>query len=342
MEQPRFSGLAEDVKKLRKFSRTYTKIIGTLEEGLLSTRYTLAQARVLYELATRDEPQANEIADELGMDPGYLSRILARFRTSGLLKRTVSKQDGRVANMALTRAGKQAFAMLNRRSEQQASAILKDLLPSDRARVIQSMEAIEGLLGREDKISLPCVLRPHRVGDMGWVVHREALLYAEEYGFDETFEALVAHIVSDFVKNFEAKRERCWIAEIGGVSAGHIFLVKHPDRAGVAKLRLLLVEPAARGKGVGHALVNECVQFARAAGYRTITLWTQSILIAAHRLYEGAGFRLVQEGQHHSFGRDLVGQTWELDLKGESQHETKVGESETADLSVATAVSRRL
>jgi DNA-binding MarR family transcriptional regulator/GNAT superfamily N-acetyltransferase len=314
MEQARFSDLAEDVRKFRKFSRTYTKIIGALEEGLLSTKFTLAQARVLYELATRDEPQANEIADELGMDAGYLSRILARFRTSGLLKRTVSKQDGRVANMALTRAGKQAFAILNRSAEQQATAMLKKLLPSDRARVIQSMDVIEGLLGREDRISLPCVLRPHRPGDMGWVVHREAVLYAEEYGFDETFEALVAQIVSDFVKNFEPKRERCWIAEIGGVPAGHIFLVRHPGRPGVAKLRLLLVEPAARGKGVGQALVNECVRFARAAGYRTITLWTQSILIAAHRLYERAGFRLVQEEQHHSFGKDLVGQTWELDL----------------------------
>jgi DNA-binding MarR family transcriptional regulator/GNAT superfamily N-acetyltransferase len=314
MEQERFSSLAEDVRKFRKFNRAYTKIIGTLEEGLLSTKFTLPQARVLYELATREEPQANEIADELGMDPGYLSRILAMFRTSGLLNRTVSKKDGRVANMVLTRAGKQAFAILNRRSEEQAAAMLKDLLPSDRARVIQSMEVIEGLLGREDEVSLPCVLRPHRPGDMGWVVHREALLYAEEYGFDETFEALVAQIVSDFVKNFEPRRERCWIAEIGGAPAGHIFLVRHPGRPDVAKLRLLLVEPAARGKGVGHALVNECVRFARSAGYRTITLWTQSILVAAHRLYERAGFRLVQEEQHHSFGKDLVGQTWELDL----------------------------
>jgi DNA-binding MarR family transcriptional regulator/GNAT superfamily N-acetyltransferase len=314
MPQAQLSGLAEDVRKLRKFSRTYTKVIGVLEDGLLSTKYTLPEARVLYELATRDAPQAKEIAAELGMDPGYLSRILARFRTSGLIKRTVSKQDGRMANIALTRAGKQAFGTLNRGSEQQANAMLKDLLPSDRARVIQSMEVIGGLLGREDRMSLPCVLRPHRVGDMGWVVHREALLYAEEYGFDETFEALVAQIVSDFVQNFEPKRERCWIAEIGGVPAGHIFLVKHPDRTDVAKLRLLLVEPAARGKGVGHALVNECVRFARVAGYRTITLWTQSILVAAHRLYERAGFRLVQEERHRSFSKDLVGQTWELDL----------------------------
>jgi DNA-binding MarR family transcriptional regulator/predicted N-acetyltransferase YhbS len=314
MELARFHGLAEDVKRFRKFSRTYTKIIGTLEEGLLSTKYTLAQARVFYELATRDEPQANEIADELGMDPGYLSRILGKFRTSGMLKRTVSKQDGRVANMALTHAGKQAFAILNRRSEEQATAMLKDLLPSDRARVIQSMEVIGELLGGEDEISLPCVLRPHRSGDMGWVVYREALLYAEEFGFDETFEALVAKIVSDFVKDFEPKRERCWIAEIGGAPAGHIFLVRHPERQEVAKLRLLLVEPAARGKGVGQALVNECVRFARTVGYRTITLWTQSILVAAHHLYERAGFRLVHEEQHRSFGKNLVGQTWELDL----------------------------
>jgi DNA-binding MarR family transcriptional regulator/GNAT superfamily N-acetyltransferase len=314
MEAALFSVLADDIRKFRKFSRMYTKIIGTLEEGLLSTKYTLPQARVLYEIATRDAPQARQIADELGMDPGYLSRILATFRTSGLLKRTISKEDNRAANLALTRAGKRAFAILDRGSEQQAGAILKDRLPSDRARLIQAMETIEGILGRGARSSPAFVLRPHRSGDMGWVVHREAILYAEEYGFDETFEALVAQIVSDFIKNFEPRRERCWIAEIDGTPAGHIFLVRHPDRPGAAKLRLLLVEPAARGKGVGRALVNECIRFARGAGYKVITLWTQSILLAAHRVYENAGFRLVQEERHHSFGQDLVGQTWELDL----------------------------
>jgi DNA-binding MarR family transcriptional regulator/GNAT superfamily N-acetyltransferase len=292
----------------------YTRVIGTLEEGVLSTKYTLPQARVIYELATRDKPTAKEIADGLAMDQGYLSRILATFRGTGLLKRTVSKQDNRAAHLALTRAGKQVFEILDSRSDEQAQAILRDLLPSDRARLIHSMETIEQLLASPGTTSMPCVLRPHRAGDMGWVVHREGLLYAEEYGFDETFEALVAQIVSDFIKNFEPKRERCWIAEIGGTAAGHIFLVRHPDRPDTAKLRLLLVEPAARGKGVGHALVSECVRFARAAGYRTVTLWTQSILLAAIRIYERAGFRLVLEEPRRSFGKDLVGQTWELDL----------------------------
>jgi DNA-binding MarR family transcriptional regulator/GNAT superfamily N-acetyltransferase len=305
---------ADDVGKLRNFSRMYTKIIGALEEGFLGTKFTLPQARVLYELGARDAPQAREIADALGMDAGYLSRILATLRASGLVRRSVSKQDSRGANLGLTRTGKEAFAILDRGSNQQADAILNNLLPSDRARVVHSMETIRRLLGTEEKTAPPCVLRPHRSGDMGWVVHREAVLYAEEYGFDDTFEALVAQIVSDFLAKFEPRRERCWIAEINGAPAGHIFLVRHPDRGDTAKLRLLLVEPAARGKGVGKALVNECVRFARGAGYRTITLWTQSILAAAHHLYQQAGFRLMQEEPHHSFGQDLLGQTWELDL----------------------------
>ena len=310
------STLDSDVARFRQFSRTYTQVIGTLDEGLLSTSHPLPQARVIYELATRDRPKAKEIARDLGMDQGYLSRILAALESAGILKRTVSRQDNRAADLLLTRAGKQTSRVLNTRSRQQAESILKTLLPTDRARLIEAMEIIETLLTPRDAASqsAPCVLRPHRPGDMGWVVHREAVLYAEEYGFDESFEALVAQIVADFLTNFDPKRERCWIAELNGAAAGHIFLVKHPTRRTTAKLRLLLVEPAARGKGVGQALVNECIQFARAAGYRTITLWTQSILKAAHRIYQRAGFQLVGEEPHHSFSQDLVGQTWELDL----------------------------
>jgi DNA-binding MarR family transcriptional regulator/GNAT superfamily N-acetyltransferase len=309
------ASLADDVKKFRQFSRMYTKIVGTLQEGMLSTKYTLPQARVLYELATHENLTAKQIADALGMDQGYLSRILTGFRDAGLLKRRVSKQDGRTANLLLTREGRQVFEVLDCRSDEQAQRILHGLLPSDRARLVECMETMAGLLGKHANESLPCVLRPHRAGDMGWVVYREAVLYAQEYGFDETFEALVAQIVSDFLKNFAPKLERCWIAEIGAAHAGHVFLVRHPDRPDTAKMRLLLVEPAARGKGVGRALVNECIGFARTAGYTTVTLWTQNNLLAARRVYERAGFRLVQEEPHHSFGQDLVGQTWELDLR---------------------------
>jgi GNAT superfamily N-acetyltransferase len=192
--------------------------------------------------------------------------------------------------------------------------VLQPLLPADRVQLIRSMKTIEQTIVRDGQKSPPIVLRPHRTGDMGWVVHREGLLYAEEYGWDGTFEALVARIVADFVANFDPKRERCWIAEIDGEAVGHIFLVKHPDQPHTAKLRLLFVEPSARGRGLGHILTEECIRFARTCGYRKITLWTQSILAAAHRVYQRAGFRLVKEEPHHSFGKDLVGETWELDL----------------------------
>ena len=314
MIESRLSAIAGDVQAFRHFNRTYTRLIGTLDEGLLSTKYSLAEARVIYELATRAEPRAKEIAQALGMDQGYLSRILTKLENSGLIKRKVSKQDNRAADLLLTRAGKAAFGTLDARSEGQARSLLEGLPLSDRAQLIGCMGTIENILVKADKKAPPFILRPHRPGDMGWVVHREAIRYTEEYGWDETFEALVSRIVADFVTNFDPKRERCWIAEIEGQAVGHIFLVKHPDRPDTAKLRLLLVEPSARGKGLGHALVNECIRFARASGYQKITLWTQSILVAAHQIYERAGFRLQSEEPHHSFGKDLVGQTWELDL----------------------------
>jgi DNA-binding MarR family transcriptional regulator/GNAT superfamily N-acetyltransferase len=314
MHGPRLSTLAHDVQTFRRFNRMYTKFIGTVRENLLGTKYSLAEGRVLYELATHAEPQAKEVAQALGMDQGYLSRILTRFEKSGLVMRKVSKQDNRAADLVLTRAGKAAFHTLDTRSEEQARAALQSLLPAHRAELMRSMTTIESILITDDSRTSPVVLRPHRTGDMGWIVHREGLTYAEEFGWDETFEALVARIVADFITNFEPKRERCWIAEIGGEAVGHIFLVKHPERPDTAKLRLLFVEPSARGKGVGNILVDECVRFARACGYGTITLWTQSILKAAHHIYQRAGFRLVKEEPHHSFGKDLVGQTWELDL----------------------------
>jgi len=309
--------MADDVKAFRRFNRFYTRLIGTLEEGMLRTEYSLAEARVLYEIATRSAAKAKEVAAALQMDQGYLSRILTKFEGAGLVRRAVSKRDNRAAELTLARRGKEAFGTLNARSEEQGRALLGGLLLSDRAELIRSMEAIEKILVPGYAKAPAYVLRSHRPGDMGWVVHREGTLYTEEYGWDETFEALVARIVANFVDQFEAKRERCWIAEMDGEAVGHIFLVKHPERPETAKLRLLLVEPSARGKGLGHALVAECIRFARASGYRKITLWTQSILIAAHHIYRRAGFRLVSEKPHHSFGKDLIGQTWELDLAGE-------------------------
>jgi DNA-binding MarR family transcriptional regulator/GNAT superfamily N-acetyltransferase len=306
--------LNHQIAAFRQFNRMYTRFIGTLDEGMLHTEFNLAEARVLYELAHRGVPRASEIAGALGMDPGYLSRILAKLEKAQLLKRTVSAEDSRSTDLVLTRRGRSAFEKLNALSDDQARTILRDLPPGHRARLIASMQAIEGLLSKEEQAPPPYVLRPPRPGDMGWIVYREGAVYAEEYGWDETFEALVARIVADFVTNFDSRRERCWIAESGGESVGHIFLVRHPERRDTAKLRLLLVEPSARGKGLGHVLVDECLRFARATGYRQVTLWTQSILASAHRIYQKAGFRLVAEEPHHSFGKDLIGQTWELNL----------------------------
>jgi len=307
--------LSTDIASFRRFNRMYTRLLGTLDEGMLRTEHSLAEARVIYELATREQPNASAVAGALGMDHGYLSRILQKFETAGVIKRKVSKSDSRSTDLVLTRRGRAAFTTLDSLSDQHAGAILGSLAPADRGQLIRSIRTVEQILAKPDELRPPAtVLRPHRPGDMGWIVHREGLRYAEEYGWDETFEALVARIVADFISNFDSRRERCWMAEVDGQPAGHIFLVKHPDEPGTAKLRLLFVEPSARGKGLGNALVTECVRFARSCGYKKITLWTQSILVAAHRIYEQAGFRMVKQEAHRSFGHDLIGQTWDLDL----------------------------
>jgi DNA-binding MarR family transcriptional regulator/GNAT superfamily N-acetyltransferase len=303
-----------EVARLRHFNRMYTRYIGTLNEGLLNSDYSLAEARVLYELATRTAPKASEIAEELGMDAGYLSRLLGKFERDGLLTRKTSEQDGRYAELMLTTRGKSVFKKLNALSDEQAREALEHLAPTARIELVHCMRSIESILMKVDSNRVPYILRPHRVGDMGWVVYREGLGYAEQFGWDESFEALVANIVSEFITHYQPARERCWIAEVDGQNVGHIFLVKHPTQPHTAKLRLLFVEPSARGIGLGDTLVKECVRFARTAGYRKIVLWTQSILTAAHRIYERAGFRLVKEEPHHSFGKDLVGQEWELEL----------------------------
>lgn len=305
--------LQGEISSFRHFNRMYTRLLGTLDEGLLKSRFSLAEARALFEVANRKSPRAGEIADELGMDPGYLSRILASFERSGLLRRRVSATDNRAAELNLTRRGHAEFAKINELSQIQAREILGKLEPSQRKQLIGSMRTIERLLA--GRAPAKFVLRPPKTGDMGWVIHREGALYAEEFGWNQEFEALVARIVADFVQNFDPERERCWMADADGENLGHIFLVKHREEAGVAKLRLLLVEPAARGMGIGKALVEECVRFAREAGYRKIVLWTQSILVSARRIYEAAGFHLVREEPGRRFGKDLVAQTWELKLR---------------------------
>ena len=308
------SGIALETRidAVRRFNRFFTRRIGVLREGLLHSPYSLAEARVLFEISHRDEPSASELARDLGLDPGYLSRILARFERRGLVDRTRSEADGRRRILSLTPEGEEAFALLDERSREEVAEMLAEISEGGQRRLLEAMQSIESILSKSFKFSEPFILRPHEPGDMGWVVHRHGFLYAQEYGWDERFEALVAQIVADFVNNYDSAKERCWIAEMGRERVGCVFLVRASDT--VAKLRLLLVEPEARGLGLGARLVDECIRFARSRGYKIITLWTNSVLDAARHIYETRGFELVDEEEHHSFGRDLVGQNWELPL----------------------------
>jgi len=304
--------LHPDVPAVRRFNRFYTQKIGVLHEHLLHSPFSLAQVRVLYELAHRDRPTAAELGKDLGLDPGYLSRILGSFQRRGFLRRARSESDARQSLLALTAKGHAAFAPLEARQDQEVAAMLAALAPAARKRLVEAMSTVEELLHARPGAT-PYCLRSHQPGDMGWVVHRHGALYWQEYRYDERFEALVAEIVAEFIQNFDARRERCWIAERDGEIAGSVFLVKKSDA--IAKLRLLLVEPSARGLGIGRRLVSECVRFARQVSYRKITLWTQSELHAARSLYRKAGFRLVNKHAHDSFGRKhLVAETWELKL----------------------------
>lgn len=304
----------DPVTAFRRFNRMYTRFIGTLDEAFLHSDFSLSEARILYEVATRTAPKASELAESLGIDPGYLSRVLSKFECSGLLRKKVSAKDARYAELLLTTRGRSAFEKLNKLSQDQATSILSSLPLPTRSELIHCMQSVERLLSKPDAALTPFVLRPHRIGDMGWVVYSEAVGYAEQYGWDESFEALVARIAQEFIESFDPARERCWVAELDGQHVGHIFLVKHPTEPGAAKLRLLFVDRSARGRGLGETLVNECIRFARTTGYRKVVLWTQSILTSAHRIYQKAGFRLVKEEPHHSFGHDLIGQEWELNL----------------------------
>ena len=300
------------VEAVRRFNRFFTKQIGVLPEKLLRSPFSLAEARVLYELAHHEKTTATELAGELGLDGGYLSRILRDFGKRGLIGKAPSPADRRQTILRLTEEGQDAFATINARSRNQIETLLNGLSAVDQKRLVEAMDTIEKLLGARPERKVPYLLRPHQPGDMGWVVHRHGVLYAGEYGWGVQFEALVAGIVSKFIQHYDPKRERCWIAEREGEVVGSVFLVKKSKI--VAKLRLLLVEPKARGLGIGTRLVDECTRFARQAGYRKIVLWTNSVLHAARHIYKSAGYRLVRQDPHHSFGHDLIGETWELKL----------------------------
>jgi DNA-binding MarR family transcriptional regulator/GNAT superfamily N-acetyltransferase len=300
------------VEAIRRFNRLFTRRIGVLREGLLHSSYSLTEARVLFELANREELSASELVRELGLDPGYMSRTLGGLERQGLVEKVRSETDGRRRILSLTAEGEEAFEVLDSRSREEVSEMLGGLSEEEQRRLLEAMRTIEGIFEKGLKFSEPFVLRPHEPGDMGWVVYRHGVLYAGEYGWDERFEALVARIVADFIDGYDPKKERCWIAEMGGDRVGCVFVVKASDT--VAKLRLLLVEPEARGVGLGSRLVEECIRFARNRGYEKLTLWTNSVLDAARHIYEEHGFVLVEEEEHHSFGHDLVGQNWELAL----------------------------
>ncbi len=300
------------IAAVRHFNRFYTRQIGVLREKPYRSPFSLTEVRVLYELARREKPTAAELSRDLGLDAGYLSRILAGFDKRGWLDKKPSNADGRQSFLSLTAQGRNGFAPLDARSREEVGTILAGLSIAQQNRLIDAMHTIEMLLGAQSKHEPAYILRPHQPGDMGWVVHRHGVLYAQEYQWDERFEALVAEIAAKFIQNFDPRRERCWIAEREGQIIGCVFLVKHSKT--VAKLRLLLVEPAARGLGIGKRLVEECVRFARQAGYKKITLWTQNSLHAARGIYEKAGFRLVEHHPHHGWGHDLVAETWDLVL----------------------------
>ncbi len=311
---------ASHTDAVRRFHRFCTRRIGVLHESLAATRFSLTESRLLWELAHRERTTAGELARDLGLDPGYLSRLLRGLKDAKLVRSDRSGDDARHLHLTLTTAGKRAFALLDRQSGADVDSLLAPLAENERRTLIRAMTEIETLLGDAARDASPWLLRPPRPGDIGWVAERHGALYAQEYGWDMRFEALVARIAADFIDRFDPEREACWIAERGGANAGCVFVVQARDDTsgavvdGSAQLRMLLVEPSARGLGIGARLVDECERFARARGYRRIVLWTNSVLTAARAIYAARGYRLVTSEPHQSFGHALVGETWELAL----------------------------
>ena len=303
------------IAAVRRFNRFYTRQIGVLRKTYLDSPYSLGEMRVFYELAHGNALTASDVARNLDLDAGYLSRLLRNFEKRGLISRKTSAQDARQSHLALTARGRKLFAPMETRSQRQTAAMLEQLDEVQQEQIVSAMGSIETLLADEPtgKKKRHCNLRDPRAGDFGWIVSRHAELYLKEYGWGDPFEGLCAQIVADFVNNFEAGKERCWIAEVDGERAGCVMVVKDEQR-GVARLRLLLVDPKGRGLGLGARLVDECVRFARAAGYRKITLWTHSVLSAARHVYERAGFTLTSSEQRRSWGKNVVAEFWDLEL----------------------------
>ncbi|HZS47432.1 MAG TPA: helix-turn-helix domain-containing GNAT family N-acetyltransferase [Blastocatellia bacterium] len=299
------------IQSIRRFNRFYTKQIGILESSYLQSSFSLTQVRVLYELAHCDSTTATELAKGIGLDAGYLSRILADFEKRGFINKNQSEKDGRQTILSLTDQGQKAFAPLDIGANEQIGVMVGKLSSGEQNRLLEAMSSIQQILGEETK-DKSYVLRPHRPGDLGWVIHRHGVLYAQEYGYEERFEALVAEIAAKFIQKYDPKRERCWIAERSGENVGSVFLVKSTEDT--AKLRLLIVEPSARGLGIGKRLVDECIRFARQAGYKKITLWTHKQLHAAISIYKKAGFHLVNEEPDPDHGIGTISQVWELVL----------------------------
>jgi DNA-binding MarR family transcriptional regulator/N-acetylglutamate synthase-like GNAT family acetyltransferase len=310
------SGIRKQVNAIRAFNRFYTRKIGVLD-GMASSPFSLAEARVLYELANRRQPTATDIRKGLGLDAGYMSRMLRDFERRKFVTRKRSEKDERQRFLSLTSKGWSAFAPLDARSNRDVAAMLEDLSPTERRQLVDSVQTVRRLLGDLAEAKTSYLLRPHQPGDMGWIVHRQAILYADEYGWDGTYEALAAEIVAQFIKNYDPKCERAWVAEKDGERVGAVFVAKGSDQ--IVRLRLLHVERQARGLGIGKRLVEECIRFARQVGYQKMTLWTQSILNAARHIYKNAGFQVVHEEKHHSFGKDLTAETWELNLTTTAQ-----------------------
>lgn len=303
------------VEAVRRFNRFYTRRIGVLEEGLLNSPFTLAQARVLFELGTRKTVTAGELIDMLGLDPGYLSRILQGFVNSRLLARKRSAEDRRRTELSLTAKGRRAFGEIDEKSRNTISEMIESLPPAERKRLLGAMHSLEKTLsGSGATRDVSIAVRPYRIGDVGWAIEQHGRLYAEEFGWNGEFEALVATLFARFATNHDSKSERFWVAEVDGERVGCVFVVRNEKDARAAQLRCLLVDPRGRGLGLGRRLVEECIDFAKSAGYERILLWTNDVLVAARRIYERAGFSLVEESPHHSFGHDLVGQIWERTL----------------------------
>jgi DNA-binding MarR family transcriptional regulator/predicted N-acetyltransferase YhbS len=304
--------LQEHISAVRRFNRFFERQIGVLREGLLHSSFSLTEARIIFELANQSNLTATNLGNELGLNTGYLSRILNKLEKQNLIEKTRSNDDGRHRLISLTTKGQAALSLLDNRSNKEVSEMLSKLNENGRARLIEAMHNIEDIFDQSFKYAKPFYLRHHEPGDMGWVISQHGLFYHQVYNWDESFEAFVAQNCADFINHYDPQKERCWIAEMQEEQVGSIFCVKASED--VAKLRMLLVTPKARGLGLGTQMVKECIRFAKRAGYKKITLWTNDILVEARKIYEKNGFKLVEEERHHSFGHDLVGQNWELML----------------------------